>query len=109
EMLDSLPNIDGKNIANLPKENFKVFASKLASFVNPDRNIAWSLGVLVTAFKHMVSVVDVTIENFKLPLDLLCGVKTQDLPLAYNACMLYRICRVFAIKTRPSMPFEEMA
>lgn len=108
ETLDFLSNMDEKSLFKLEKDSFKPYASKIATFVNPDKSIAWSLGVLVTAFKHMLEVVNLTINNTQLSVNIMVGPKTQDSPYSYNACMLYRICRVFAIKTRPSMTFEEM-
>ena len=80
----------------------KHYAAKMATFVNPDKTVLWSFKNLFTAFHHMIG--DLSI----IPHDLTCGPKTMDNLLSYNACMLYKIMKIYNISTRPTMTIDEM-
>ena len=80
--------------------------SLLARFVNADRH-TWTLSQLFQAYDHLVSCMD---DPPPLPSDMwLPGPKTPDNPLGYDACMLYRICSYYQIRTYRHTTLDQMA
>jgi hypothetical protein len=112
EGLYEMNGIIEKDIIQINKEFLRPHASKVASFVNSDRTIAWSLSELHTAFIHMIWIgtIDITSKRIlhKLPENIVIGPITMENPFKFNACMLYRLCRFFNIRTRPSMTLSDM-
>lgn len=76
-------------------------------FVNNDKNITWSPKNLITAFNHLVS--------FYIPNEpclpeegFIIGQKTDQHPYAYNATILYRLCKYYGLKTNRSTTLFQM-
>lgn len=108
ESEENLNKIDGWDIQSIQratKENLVLYATKIAAFVNPDKQIRWSLGNLIIAFKHMLSIVT---GKPTIPSDFESGPKTMSKPHSYNACMLYKICRSYGVKMRPTTTLDEL-
>lgn len=105
EKLITIKGFTFEMLMDCDKNDIKMYSRQIAAFVNPDRSVSWSLGGLVTAFKHMISINKYTEING----DFIFGPKTMDSQYSYNACMLYKLCKLHNIKTRPSMTLDEMA
>jgi hypothetical protein len=103
ENLTSIVGFTQEDILLASKKDLVKYASKIATFVNPDKTISWSMGGLVNAFKHMICSED------EIPSDFSVGPKTMKNKYTYNACMLYKLCKTNGIETRPTMSIEDMA
>ncbi len=80
--------------------------SLLARFVNPNHH-TWTLCQLFQAYDHLESCMH---DPPSLPSDMwLPGPKTPDNPLRYDACMLYRICSYYQIRTYRHTTLDQMA
>lgn len=77
---------------------------KIALFVS-NTKISWKPIPLINSFRHLVQYY----ENTELPENgFIIGQKSMDFPLAYNACMLYKICKFHQIKTTRETSIETM-
>lgn len=113
ENLYELKDVESKDIMQIDKEMLRPHAAKIASFVNCDKTISWSLSALHVAFLNILWVTSIE-RMAKKGLGVLCenisiGPLTPERPLSFNACMLYRLCKHFGIKTRPTMLISDMS
>ena len=80
--------------------------SLISRFVNSE--IAWTSSRLMTGFHHLLEYM-----SDKPPViptgKWLAGRKTMENPMAYDASMLYKICRYYRIQTTRSMTISDMA
>lgn len=102
--LTKLTNINLEGIMSGDIEILRPHARSIARFVNHDKNIGWSFKVLIQAFRNMLSVISFKIGNISDKI----GPITPREPSSYNACMLYRICKNFNIRIRPTTTIEQM-
>lgn len=79
---------------------------RIATYVNANSE-KWTVSNLRIAFQHL--------QKFLLDLipeipqgDFTYGSKTNENPLSYDACMLYRLCVYNNIKTSPATSIEQM-
>lgn len=79
----------------------------IATFVNADAEISWKLKPLIQAFRHLCQFYKVQIPLMP-EANFIVGQKTPTTPLAYNACMLYRLCSYHNIRTSRTTTIEEM-
>lgn len=102
--LPKLLGLDYNDVMNCDIELMRTHAGIIARFVNPDKNIGWSFRVLIKAFRHMLSITsfNLTLNSNKI------GPITPQEPLSYNACMLYRICKNYNIKLRPTTTIKQL-
>lgn len=112
EDLYEIKDLEVKNIMQVDKEVLRPHAIKIASFVNFDKTISWSLSALYVAFVNMLwvtSIDHISKKNITGFIANICvGPLTPERPLNFNACMLYRLCKYFGIRTRPSMAISDM-
>ena len=89
----------------------------IARFVNGDDTVNWKIKPLINAFRHLCKYYKS--DRPPLPLspqssnggdsgDFIIGQKTMITPLAYNACMLYRLCVYHGIRTTRTTTIEQM-
>lgn len=77
---------------------------KIALFISNIKT-TWKTIPLINSFRHLV----LYYENAELPENgFIIGQKSMDFPLAYNACMLYKICKFHQIKTNRQTSIETM-
>jgi hypothetical protein len=108
ECLYTIPDLSEKDILEAGKETLAPHASKIASYINPDKSVVWSVNALITAFKHMLRVGLIDNIKVEIPENMIIGLKNAENPLAFNASMLYRICKKHGVSTRPSMTIEQL-
>lgn len=92
------PSIDGFHDDDL---------TKIACFINPDPCITWKRRGLIAAFRHLCTFYQTTPPPLPSK-DFVIGPKTMIAPEAYNACMLYRLCSYYGIKTDRLTTIEQM-
>jgi hypothetical protein len=108
EYLYTIPDLSEKTILAASNELLFPHASKIASFINPDKSVAWSMNTLITAFKDMLKVGLIDEIKINIPDHIIIGLKSVENPLTFNASMLYRICKKYGVCTRPSMTIEQL-
>ena len=80
----------------------------IARFVNGSGKFQWRIESLMKAFNHLLLYYDC--EKPPLPNgEFYAGYKDMTYPMAFDSCMLYRICKYNGIKTCRTMTIEEMA
>ena len=72
----------------------------MATFINAERELRWTRETLYKAFARLTwfskpEKVDWT----TIPRDFECGLQTPDHPEKFNACVLYRLCNDFGLRT----------
>jgi len=79
----------------------------IAQFVNGNHDIVWRYKTLIVAFRHLCKYYKTAVPQ--LPdVPFIIGQKTMSTPLAYDACMLYRICVYHGVKTTRMTTVEQM-
>lgn len=77
----------------------------IATFVNGDSNVKRSVVSLIQGFRHLIQFYETVPQD----INFVIGQKTNEQPLAYNACILYRVCMYYGIKTRRDTSIHQMA
>ncbi len=80
----------------------------LVAFVNPNLDFTWKIKPLLQAFRHLCLFYKVSTPPLPEG-EFTVGQKTMSTPLAYNACMLYRLCSYHGIRTTRLTTIEQMA
>jgi hypothetical protein len=78
---------------------------EIVRYVNPNQH--WGIKSLITAFRHIMEFIEE--DPPSIPKEFTIGKKTVEDPYALTACMLYRICSYYKIKTERKTTLFQMS
>lgn len=78
----------------------------IARYVNNTTQLKWKCDVLLKAFHHLYQFT----KHKVIPnTHFVVGQKTNEFPMAYNACMMYALCNYYTIPTSRQTTLDQMA